>query len=324
MKVLVTGGTGFVGSHLVEALVGVGHDVRCLVRNPTCLRWLAGSRAEIVEGDCTVPDSLPRAVAGVERVFHLAGATWAASAAEFHRHNADATRNLLVAAAAAAVARFLLVSSQAAAGPAMTARPVSETDPARPITPYGDSKLAAERHAFRYRDRLAVTIVRPSAVYGPRDRAFLPYFRLVRRGFLVEFGPGERTVSLCHVSDLVRGLIQAADSQSASGSVYFVADSEPYPWRRVESEICAALGVDAKRVVVPEWLLRSGGALGQAYSAITRRGVLLNRARVAEIVAKRWACDTSRARRELGFTPNMTLHDGLRQAVRWYEQQQWI
>lgn len=325
MTVLVTGGTGFVGSHLVEALLARGEAVRCLVRSPRRLRWLAGLDADIVAGDCTRPETLGPALRGVDCVIHLAGTTFAPTEGAYFEHNAGGTKNLLDAClASGAVERFVMVSSQAAAGPGTRRRPARETDTPRPLTAYGRSKLAAERHCLNAANRLSVGILRPSAVYGPRDTAFLPYFRLVKRGFLIEFGSGEREISLCFVNDLVEGIVTVADSHLESGSVYFVADSEPYSWGTVEKLLCAQWGVRGRRIVVPGLALKMAGAIGQAYGALTRRAVPINRARAAEVLEKHWVCDTTAAQRDLGFSPGINLENGLHKAVRWYEQNNWL
>lgn len=325
MTILVTGGSGFIGSHLVEALLAAGHRVRCLVRSRRRLRWLLNLEVEVVVGDCRRPETLAPAVAGVDAVFHLAGATFAASEAAFFDYNARATQNLLDACLATQrVARFVMVSSQAAAGPGSCDAPARESDPPRPLTAYGRSKLAAERHCLRVSDRLVVRILRPSAVYGPRDTAFLPYFRLVKRGFLIEFGRGEREISLCHVNDLVNGIVRAFDSQRESGSVYFIAGSECHSWRSVEALLCAQWGVTGRRIVVPGVVLKTAGVLGQAYGALMRKPVPVNRARAAELLEKHWVCDTKAAQQELGFASGINLKNGLQDAVRWYEQNNWL
>lgn len=325
MTTLVTGGTGFIGSHVVEALLARGETVRCLVRSPRRLRWLAGLGVDIVVGDCTRPETLGPAVAGVNRVIHLAGTTFALTEAAFFSCNAAATKALLDACqAAGGVERFVMISSQAAAGPGTRDNPAREADPPRPLTPYGRSKLAAERHCLEAADRLSVCILRPSAVYGPRDTAFLPYFRLVKRGFLLEFGPGEREISLCFVNDLAEGIVTGADSHLESGSVYFVADSEPYSWGFVEKLLCAQWGVRGRRIVVPGVVLKTAGVIGQAYGALRRKAVSINRVRAAEILEKHWVCDTTAVRRELGYSPEITLENGLHKAVRWYEQNNWL
>ena len=325
MPILVTGATGFIGSHVVDALLARGEQVRCLVRSHRRLRWLEGLDVEIFEGDCTRPETLGPAVQGANRVIHAAGATFAPSVAAFFSCNAAGTRNLLDACLAfGGVERFVLLSSQAAAGPGSRAHPAREGDPPRPLSPYGRSKLAAERHCLEVADRLSVGILRPSAVYGPRDTGFLPYFRLVRRGFLIEFGAGEREISLCFVNDLVQGVVSLVDSHLASGSVYFIADSEPYSWAAVEQLLCALWGVKGRRIVVPGVILKTAGVIGQVYGAVTGRPVPINRARVAELLEKHWVCDSSAARRDLAFSPEINLENGLNKAVRWYEQNNWL
>lgn len=325
---LVTGGTGFIGSHLVEALLKKGIRVRCLVRSAARLRWLEGRDVEIVEGDCLDSHGLDDAVNGVDYVYHVAGVLWGANEDEFYQGNVQGTRNVIEACARSCpgLTRFVMVSSQAAAGPGVSKIPKRETDVPSPITPYGKSKLAAEQAIFEYKTRFSVVVVRPSAVYGPRDTAFLAYFRLVRRGFLLEFGSGEdRIVSMCHVVDVVRGLILAAHSDSAAtGSVYFLADPEPYSWREVEIIIEQVFGIRAKRLRVPLWMLSTLGALGQGYGRVTGKSVMLNKSRVAELTARQWGCDTGKARCELGFAPVMNLNDGLRDVVRWYKKEKWL
>ena len=327
MRVLVTGGTGFIGSHLVDELLSRGATVRCLVRSRRSLRWLGGTDVELIEGDCTSGHTLDNAVKGVDLVFHAAGTLWAAREADYFQHNVVGTKNLLDACKRSCpeLQRFIQISSQAAAGPSSADKLRSEDDPPQPITSYGASKLAAESAVLACKAQFPVVIVRPCAVYGPRDTGFLAYFRLVRRGFLVEFGSGEaRTASLCHVHDVVRGLIDAAHSQVASGSVYFLADSEPYSWREVERMLQRFMGVEAKRLKIPALVLMLLGTLGQVYGRITGKSVMLNRARVAELMAQHWGCDASRARRELDFTPEINLNDGLLDVIRWYKKEQWL
>ncbi len=326
MITLVTGGSGFVGSHLVDGFLQAGHDVRCLVRLQSRPGWLEDKQVELVEGDCTRPDTLISAVQGVDIVVHAAGVTWTAKRSKYFHVNAVGTHNLLLACAehAPALRRFLFISSQAAAGPAHNGRALTERDAPRPISPYGASKLLAESHVSAFAGRFPCIILRPSAVYGPRDRNFLPYVRMVKHGFLVELGTGQRVASLCHVQDVVACALNAADSQVPSGSVYFVADAEPYAWRDVEKGVCAALEVNPRRLTVPGWCVRVFGGLGQLYGLITDRPVRINTARAAELLEKRWICDVTKMTNELGFTSSMELTRGLQQLVRWYQEQYWL
>jgi nucleoside-diphosphate-sugar epimerase len=152
----------------------------------------------------------------------------------------------------------------------------------------------------------------------------LPYFRLVKRGFLLELGRGRREVSLCYVNDVVRAIVAATDGHLDSGSVYFVADSEPYSWETVEKALCARLGVQGRRIIVPGVALKAAGVIGQAYGALTGKSVPINRARAAELLEKHWVCDTKAAQRDLDFPPGINLDNGLHKAVLWYEQNNWL
>ncbi len=203
-RVLVTGGTGLVGSHLVELLLRKGHAVTCLVRDPERLRWLGGMDVDLVQGDCSQPGSLVPAVRGASIVFHLAGLTKAIHARDYYRVNHLGTRNILEACARhnPGIEKFVLVSSHAAAGPSRDGRPVKETDVPGPVSDYGRSKLLAEEEALRYKNELPVVILRPSAVYGPRDADMYELFRWAARGLTLEIRGGERYFNLCYVEDL--------------------------------------------------------------------------------------------------------------------------
>lgn len=332
MKALVTGASGFIGSHLVEQLVADGLQVRCLVRDPSRIRWLSGlmrardaAAIELVTGDCTRPETLASAVAGVDRVYHVAGVSWARDSESFFRHNALGTENLLAACLTHApeLEKFIYISSLAATGPARSG-PVLESDPLRPLGPYGASKVAAEYHVRRASHLLPTVILRPAAVYGPRDSGFVQYFRLVKRGFLVEFGAVRRRVSMCHVADVVHAIVAAGNSQVGSGTVYFIADPDPYNWGEVESIVSQVLGVSAWRLRVPQWILHSAGGMAQRYSQVTGRPVKLSAARAAELAEPNWVCNVTRVQHELGFAPTTSLEKGLREAVLWYQQQKWL
>jgi nucleoside-diphosphate-sugar epimerase len=185
LKALVTGATGFVGSHLVERLLGAGMEVACLMRptSPPRRTALDGLDVERRIAALDDPDALARAVRGVDYVFHAAGLTRARTLAEYQAVNADGTGRLLEAllAEGAALRRFVYVSSLAAAGPARSPEPPDESAEPHPADDYGASKLAGEHVVLEHANRLPVTIVRPPAVYGPRDANFLPLFRLAVR-----------------------------------------------------------------------------------------------------------------------------------------------
>lgn len=213
---LVTGASGFVGSHLVDALVEEGWRVRCLVRTTSRLRWLPRARVELAHGALNDPPALRAALEEARVIFHLAGLTSATSPARYAAVNVEGTRALVAAMRERAPGALLVhCSSLAAAGPSLDGRPLSESDPPRPIGPYGESKLAAERLVAS--SGLDHVIVRPPAVYGPRDADILAVFRLAARGLALRLGPRGQRLSLVHVRDLAHGLIDAAEHGTNRG-----------------------------------------------------------------------------------------------------------
>ena len=218
MKALVTGATGFIGSHLVEALLDKNVEVRCLVRPNSNRRWLEDREVEYCVGDCRDYDSLPAAVSGVDCVFHLAGVVRARKYQDYFLSNSTGTRNLLQACLQKnpGLDRFVLVSSQAAAGPSPDGQPLKESDAARPISAYGWSKLMAEKEVLEKKNDLPVVVVRPSPVYGPRDRDFHSLFKMIKLGLRPVIGREERYIHLTYVQDVVEGAWLASRSGAAA------------------------------------------------------------------------------------------------------------
>jgi nucleoside-diphosphate-sugar epimerase len=283
------------------------------------------ARVELVRGDVTRPASLPEAVAGVRSVYHVAGLISTLRPREFERVNVSGAASLARAVVKAApyCARFVLVSSLAATGPSRTGRPARETDPPRPVSLYGRSKLAGEQAV---RDALAdvpVTIVRPPIIYGPRDRGLLTLFELASRGFSPEFRP-EKYYSLCHVTDLVRGIADAGEADVARGKTYHLAEGRAWSAGALLEGIARTVGRRPLRFPVPQALLR---LLAPAADRIRGDLGLDGRAfgdKVREILPRFWIADVTLARSELGFRTRIGLEDGLAGTAAFYRQAGWI
>lgn len=327
MKALVTGANGFIGSHLVELLVEQGWEVRCLVRRTSNLRWIEKLPVEFAYGEVTDPRSLEPAVEGVQIVFHLAGLTKARRAEDYFRVNEKGTENLLAACAGKAVGlrRFVLVSSQAAAGPSNGRTPRKEEDPPQPLTSYGRSKLAAEQVARRYAGQVPITIVRPPAVYGPRDRDLLVFYRYIAKGIKPLLGRGERVISVVHARDLARGILAAGLSERAAGETYFIANPVPAEWEAFADLVATALGRRrVRRVVLPTWVLYPAAYLSEAGAFLAGRAATLNREKIREIRERYWVCSTEKAYEHFGFQTEIPLDSGLRETIGWCQQQGWL
>jgi nucleoside-diphosphate-sugar epimerase len=320
--VLLTGATGFVGSHAAESFVREGWRVRALVRSPERAASLSALGVELVHGSLEDERALRDACAGVDVVVHLAALTHARSAAEYESANAAGTRRLLNAARAAGARRFVYLSSLAAVGPAIGGRGVRADDAPAPLTEYGRSKLAGERVCTEVGD-IEVVVLRAPAVYGPRDTDLYHFFRLAQRGVIpVPTGP-DRPLQMVHVLDLVRALVHAVRARGATG-VYHIAESRSYTWQEVGRLVGAAVGRRVRVVRVPASLLAGLAALSETAAALLGRSVIFNRDKARELLAPGWLCETEAAQAALSYEADIPLAEGLRDTAQWYREQGWL
>jgi nucleoside-diphosphate-sugar epimerase len=326
MLVLVTGGHGFVGSHVVRRLLAAGDRVRCLVRGAGVPDSLAGLGVEIARGDVTRAETLPAALAGAEEVHHLAARVTALSEAEMRATNVTGTRLLAEAAlAAGTVRRFVLCSSQAVTGPTGLGPALDEAAPHNPGTWYGRSKADAEREVERVGERgLPYTIARPSSVYGPRDRALLPIFRTVARGVVPLLGPQPKVYSWVYGEDVAEAMVALARCEATLGRAYFVAHPEPATMETFLGTVARALGRRGVRVRVPDALLKSLAYGADLVAQATGRPGMLTRDKVRDLVPRGWVCRVDAAQRDAGFRARTPLYEGIAATVAWYREHRWL
>jgi len=318
MRSLVTGATGFIGRRLAQELVRRGDEVACLVRRTSHIALLKALPVELVVGDLGDPASLAPAVAGRNRVFHLAGVVQAVDELAFDAANAQGTRNLLDAClrAAPGLERFVFVSSIAAAGPNEPGKPMTEGDEPRPVSAYGRSKLAAERFVLKAGARLPVTIVRPPNVLGPGSKDLDRAIGLLRKRLVPVVGDDRPRTSLIDVDDLVEALLLAAGHQRSVGQTYFITDGRAYAWPEITAAIAEELGIRRFKIRIPFGAQILAARLAEAAARLTRRPPLLTRDIVRAGRDHSWVYDGSKIGRELGFRPRYGLRDSVRRAVR--------
>lgn len=325
-KVLVTGASGFIGGHVVHALRSQGIAVRCLVRKTSRLAFIEALAPELAFGDVTQPETLVRAIEGVDTVVHCAGLTKAASRAEFLRINQFGSSNLYAVCKAQrhAIRKIVHLSSLAALGPSIDGKPVAEESLPRPVSDYGESKLAGQRAAESCMDALPISIVIPPAVYGPYDADFLVYFRFVARGIIPLIGRSTRYLSLIYAKDLARAVVAILVSDQTTGKSYIVDDGNIHTWTGMAKAIGEAMAKTPRALHVPVAAARGFGVLGDLYAKITGKTCLISSQKLRELLATSWTCSSRRICAELGFQPQYPLERGIKETLAWYRQNEWL
>lgn len=328
MKVLLTGATGFVGSHVADVLHERGHVVHYIARATSNMRWLDGKPFKRVEGSLFDLHSLQEAVTDVDAVIHVAGLTAARNEEEYRRGNRDATQNLIDAVRLyrPGLQRFVHISSMAAAGPAASLEhPRLEDEDCHPITAYGRTKLEAEVVVRDVMQEIPCTIIRPPAVYGERDEAVLTFFQTIRSGIMPLIGFDDKHVSLVHIHDLARGIVDALEAPVAEGQTYYISSDEFYTWRQISQLTGRIMGKKFQVPIrIPHTAVMSIAGVVGFFGNMTKKPPVLNYEKGLDIIQGYWICSTAKARRELGYRQQVSLEDGLARSVSWYRKQGWL
>jgi nucleoside-diphosphate-sugar epimerase len=321
--IALTGGTGFVGSHLVDTLCAAGLRPRVLVRDLADPRWISGVGAEFVAGSLAEPASLERLVAGAGTVIHLAGVLRAARAEDFDRGNRLGAASLVEAVRRAAPgARFAHVSSLAAAGPSADPEGVGPEDPPAPVSAYGRSKLAGEVEVRAFADERHWCILRPPAVYGPRDSDIFEFFRMASRG-VAAIPAGERWLTMVYVADVVRAVL-AAGAVGESGTTYHLGEPTPQLLDRIFGRLAETGGCRVKIIRVPASVVRVAGMAGSALQRLGWRRLPLTLDKTTELLAKHWTARTAGSLEALGVGDGTAFAAGAEITWNWYRRKGWL
>ena len=325
-RILVTGAGGFVGGHVVDALLAKGYSVRAMVRDRSRAGLLVERGVEVVEGEMRDAESLGRAVEGVHGVHHIAAVFREAKVPDsvYFEVNVEGTRKLFDAAINAGVKRIVYCSTNGVHGDIKNP-PADETAPYAPCDVYQESKVESEKVAFSYfaSGKIGGVILRPAMIYGPRDTRLFKIFRMVSKGRFFYVGKGE---ALCHfidVRDLATAFLLAMEKEHLNGEAYLIAGSRIIPLNEFVNLVASILGVPKPWLHIPLVPMQLLGDLCELICKPLGIEPPLYRRRV-DFYIKNRCFDTSKAARDLGFAPARPFEDEVRDIISWYQRAGWL
>ncbi len=326
MKAFVTGATGFVGSHLVDLLLKEGFEVSCLKRKTSSVKWLEGKKVSFIDGDLYSNEALETAIKDVDYVFHVAGVVKAKNQEAFEIGNNLATKNLIEITAKVnpGLKKFVHVSSLAVCGPNPDNQPLTEEYIPKPMTTYARTKREAEKEVLKFSDILPVVIVRPPAIYGPRDAEILIYFKTFKGGLNSIIGFKDKYLSLIHVKDLVQGIYLAGIKETKSGDIFFITSDKPYNWDEVGTVTSKVMNKKAIKLRVPHFVVFTVGGIMEFVYKFTKSVPTLNIEKCFDITRAGWFASNQKAKDKLGFQPQFSLEEGFKDTYEWYKNENWI
>ncbi|MFH1288859.1 MAG: SDR family NAD(P)-dependent oxidoreductase [bacterium] len=330
MKVLVTGANGFIGSRLVRELLKRNYEVVCLVRKTSNIELLSGLNVSYIYGSIDDKSSLIDSFNAIkddfpEYVIHCAGVLKGRTREDFFSVNAGGTKNLIEACLPykERIKRFVYISSLAASGPATIKNPRVEIDTPNAISYYGQSKLAGEEELKKVSSQIPITVIRPTAVYGPGDRGVYTYFKLINSGIMPVVGNMEMAISVIFVEDLVKAVLFIMEGKGAEGETFFVSDETVHRLKEILAEIKSSLNKKTIPLVIPDFLLFGVAVVSEFVAGLFGKATFLNRQKFLEMRQKGWVCSTDKLKK-LGFRPEYDLKRGVEETVRWYRENKWL
>lgn len=329
-KILVTGASGFIGSFIVEEALRRGYDVWAAVRGSSSRQFLTDSRINFIELDLSSEAILKEQLSNhvFDFVVHAAGVTKSLHKEDYFRINTEGTKNIVRALLSTKMPlkRFVYISSLSIMGAIREEQPyteILESDEARPNTAYGHSKLAAEQWLDTQKD-LPYVILRPTGVYGPRERDYYMMFKSIRSHTDFAVGFKRQDITFVYVTDMVQAVFLAMD-KGITGRRYFLSDGEVYQSSTFSDLIRKELGNPWWiRITAPLWVLRIVTSCGELAGHLTGKVTALNNDKYHIMRQRNWRCDIDPARRELGYIPQIKLEEGVKRSIQWYKENGWL
>ncbi|HEX8460716.1 MAG TPA: NAD(P)-dependent oxidoreductase [Segetibacter sp.] len=326
-KVLITGASGFVGFHLIEAALAKGLDVFAAVRKSSDIKHLSPYKINYTFPDFTSIDNLQKELKEQQYDFiiHAAGTTKAKNQEEYNRVNATYTINLAKAVenAGTGLQKMVFISSLAAIGPLdQTAALINENTTAKPVTSYGKSKLLAEE--LLKETKLPLVVLRPTAVYGSRDKDIFIILKTFAKGLEPYIGKTPQQLSFVYVKDLAVATVNALFTTDAANGTYNITDGQCYDRYQMANITKSVLNKRTVKFHLPLPVVRGLAIVLEKTYAMFDKTPALNIEKLAELTAVNWCCDIEKAKTKLNYHPTYNLQLGLQEALEWYKTNNWL
>lgn len=326
MKTLVTGATGFLGSHLVERLKRDSEDVVCIAKDLLNKAELEAMGVNVVVGDVGKELQWDSVLDGTKVIYHLAGSTRARSRKEYFDNNHLATKNFVEVCRRKCknLQRFVYFSSLAVVGPSLGGTPLDESAPYQPVSDYGRSKMHGELEVLKAKSDLPITVIRPASVYGPRERDLYELIKLVKRGLFPVIGFKDKFISILHAKDLIDAAVTAAKTPCAEGEIYHLGSEKVYRTQEIGEAIAQIVDKNPINLRIPHVLIYGAAGIVQLLGKISGKPVFFNVQKANEVVQPAWTCSTQKAQQHFHFKQNISLTDGLKNTHDWYRENGWL
>jgi dihydroflavonol-4-reductase len=328
MLAFLTGATGFIGSHIADVLLSHGFQVRCGYREHSNIQWLKDKPFDLVKYSLFDTQSLSEAVKDVDYIIHCGGIISANKPDDFFRINTQGTINLLKAVKESSpnIKRFIYISSQTIAGPAKSlSEPVTEFDEPHPHTTYARSKKEAEDSVLEFGKYFPVTILRPSAVIGPRDPAIFTIFKSVKNRIVILIGMKPKYLNIIHAIDLAEATYNAAISDNTIGKIYYIAAEKPLSWNEIMTLSKKELNRNITlNIRFPHFFVLSAAYSFELFRKIIRKPHPFNLEKGWDFIQKYWVCSVEEAKKDFNFSTKFSSEEAVLDTIRWYVNNKWL
>jgi dihydroflavonol-4-reductase len=328
LKALVTGASGFIGSHVAERLLSEGFEVRCLMRKSSNNKWLDIKKYDMEVADFDDKEGLKKALKNIDYVFHVAGLNFAKNKDDYQKTNTIGTRNLIEAVYENQVKlkRFVYVSSLTATGPSLTLdNPVNEESPRNPVTAYGLSKKLAEDEIYLFKEKVPFTIIKPPAVIGPRDTAIFSIFKIMYYGLAAHIGLDKKYISMIHATDLANGIVEAAISENTIDQSYMLTNDDFHNWDYISDVFKTQMNKSFYlKFKIPDPVVMVLGRFNEFIYNLFGKHPIFDSDKAIDITRNYWTCSADKAKRDFGFKQTISFEDGVRNTYQWYKEHKWL